>query len=237
MREEIIDIQIGQKSHRVFISFQDRIRFSIYVHPDKRITAKAPENISLPEVKKHLQKRSPWIIKQLAHFEKFQPLPAKRYYISGETHLFLGRQYRLSIRQGTVESVKLIGPFFQIITMDKDNNQQIKKLLEQWYIKHANEYFLRRVRYCISIVKSDNIGNPRVVIKKMKKRWGSCSSRGRILLNAELIKTPLDCIDYVIIHEICHLKHRKHDSSFFRQLERWLPHWRVRKERLEKFVI
>jgi predicted metal-dependent hydrolase len=82
-----------------------------------------------------------------------------------------------------------------------------------------------------------NIDFPELEIRQMKKRWGSCGKSGAIILNTELVKAPLFCIDYVIMHEICHLKNRSHDYKFYKLLETHMPDWKVRKERLERVII
>jgi predicted metal-dependent hydrolase len=76
-----------------------------------------------------------------------------------------------------------------------------------------------------------------MIVRKMHKRWGSCARSGNVLLNSELVKTPLSCIEYVVMHELCHLMEQNHSPAFFRLLSRHLPDWRRRKERLERYVV
>ena len=71
----------------------------------------------------------------------------------------------------------------------------------------------------------------------MKSRWGSCSTKNTITLNTELVKSPLYCIDYVVVHELCHILHQKHNNGFYKTLKRILPDWEQRKERLEKAIL
>ncbi|MEQ8172293.1 MAG: M48 family metallopeptidase, partial [Candidatus Eremiobacterota bacterium] len=117
------------------------------------------------------------------------------------------------------------------------NPERIKTLLGNWYLDHARVKFNQRVNLCYEKIKKYDINTPlRIKIKQMKKRWGSCSKNGTILLNRELIKVPSHCIDYVITHEMCHLKHYNHNKKFFKLLSRVMPDWQNRKERLEKMV-
>ncbi len=215
------------------LSFSTRKNLSISVHPNLEVTVNAPTNCSLDDVLFRVKKRAPWIIKQTNYFERFQPLLTERKYVSGETHYYLGRQYRLKVVKGDKNDVKLIGKYFYIYTNDRNNKKRIKKLLNKWYVQHAEEIFNKRFEICYGCVKRFHIQRPQLRLHKMIKRWGSCTNAKTILINTELVKTPLYCIDYVIIHELCHLKIRKHDNNFYKLLSKCMPDWKKRKESIE----
>lgn len=233
----IVHVQFGKKDIPIHIHFEDRKHLSITVHPDMRITARAPAGKSLDEVQIHLRKRASWIYRQIAHFEQYQPRTPERKYVSGETHYYLGRQYRLKIKTGRANEVKLIGRYFHVELPDKKNNGEVRRLMIAWHRIHAKILFAHRIelyRESFRVIKADEI---QIIVRGMKKRWGSCSGKKTITLNTELVKAPLDCIDYVIVHEMCHLMYPKHDNGFFRMLRRILPDWERRKERLEKALL
>ncbi len=219
------------------LKFTNSKRFTIDVHPDQRIIIKAPQGKNIEEIKKRVEKRSKWILKQIHNFEKYQPLQPPRRFISGESHHYLGRQYRLKVIKNNEKCVKLIGKYLTVCFPDKENHNAIKSQVEQWYKDHAKPLIQKHVDQCYEKVKRFGIDYPQIQIRLMKKRWGSFSKKKKIILNSELIKTPLYCIDYVIIHELCHLKIPNHSREFYLLLTKCMPDWERRKERLERVQI
>jgi len=220
----------------VSLKFEPRTRLTITVYPDKSVVAKAPISKQIEEVTTRIKNRTAWIVKQLEYFEQFHPITPPRRYISGETHYYLGRQYRLRITQGTRPQVKLIGRFFLMELSDPSDREKAKKVMQQWYSKHAKGYLKKRIDKYFDRFLKIGAKEPEIRFRRMKKRWGSCSNGRVILLNTELVKAPIHCIDYVIIHELCHLIYPKHSKGFFQLLSRIIPDWKKRKERLEKVV-
>ena len=107
-----------------------------------------------------------------------------------------------------------------------------------WYRSHARKLLARRIdRYLPAFVKMGASVEPKIIYRRMKKRWGSCSVNGTVMVNTELVKAPLNCIDYVIIHELTHLLYPNHDKNFYQLLGLLLPDWEKRKVRLEQVVI
>jgi predicted metal-dependent hydrolase len=238
------DEQSGQFVHLgvtipYVIHFRRRKDLAIHVHPDRRVTVDAPEGTTTDEVAIRVNKRSDWIAKQRRYFEKFQPLPPGLKYVSGETHRYLGRQYRLKVVtiDRPPERVKLVGRFLWVHVRPGGHNRCVQELLEGWYRERARDVFARRLRVCLDSSKSLEASAPIIQVRKMVRRWGSCTPSGRILLNLALVKAPVTCIDYVVMHELCHLKEPNHGPRFFRLLTRFMPDWEGRKERLESLVI
>lgn len=225
--------------HRIpfFLTFRDRKRLAITVEPNQVVTVVAPLGSTLDEVLSRVQKRAAWIARQRAHFGQFQPLTPPRRYVAGETHLYLGRQYRLKLFHDTVTSVRLAGRFFRVHLPDRNNTAKIRRLLNAWYREHATRVFVCRLDVCLESARSLSVSRPEIVIRQMVKRWGSCTRAGRLLLNPELVKTPLRCIEYVIMHELCHLKVHNHSREFYRLLTRCMPDWERRKSRLDSFLL
>lgn len=237
MKSEEVEIGFGSRRLRVKIVWNERKRLSITVHPDLRITAKAPAGYELEVIRQRLEKRASWIARQLDFFERFQPLPTERKFVSGETHYYLGRQYRLRIRPGEIARVRLIGRFFEMELPDTNNREKARALMLDWYSAHAKDLLSKRLAQYVPTFESMGAVGPEVRYRRMKKRWGSCSGKGIIILNTDLVKAPILCIDYVIIHELCHMIYQRHDRKFYHLLGRILPDWKKRKERLEKVVI
>jgi len=230
-------IKFSSERIKISLSFKERKTLKISVHPDKTVTVDAPKGKKAEDILARVQKRAPWIIKQRDRFERFQPLLTKRQYVSGESYYYLGRQYRLKVHEDTEKNVKLIGKYIMVFTPNAKDVDEIKNLLQHWYRKHAEIIFPRRVGLFDTIIKRMEVISPKIQIRQMKRRWGSCSKKGAIILNTELVKAPSHCIDYVIMHELCHLKIRLHNEEFYKLIERHMPDWKLRKERLERVVI
>ncbi len=230
-------VEYGRKEIVYHVLYVDRKTLEIAVQPDGQVTVKAPKGTTHDAVQKRIVKRARWIRKQLNYFHQFEPRTPPRRYVGGETHLFLGRQYRLRIIKNPGNVVKLKGANFSVMTPAPDNRQKIKHLLTEWYQEHAQEIFSRRLQSCYETARGLKVPYPVVKLKKMTKRGGSCSKAGDILLNTELVKAPLQCIDYVIMHELCHLKEHGHNNGYYKLLSKYMPDWGKRKERLERIFL
>lgn len=210
-----------------------RRTLAIHVLPDGCLELTAPEDATLDAILAKVEKRSRWIATQRRIFREMNVKPAPRRYVSGATHCYLGRQYRLKIIVGAVESVRLKGAYFEVITAD-ENPEAVKELLARWFRNRAKDQFTRRMEEWKPWCKKHHLSEPRLQIRRMPKRWGSAGADGRISLNPELVHASSRCIDYVIAHEICHLKYPGHDRSFYRLLGALLPDWRSLKHKLEQ---
>jgi predicted metal-dependent hydrolase len=226
-------ITFGQKIIRYGLRHSDRKTLAIDVHPDLSVTVTVPTGTSLEQIETKVRKRAAWILRQQAFFQNFLPAPSPRQYVSGETHHYLGRQYRLKVMEGAQESVKLKGAFIHVsgknITPEKT-----AALLNDWLLAHAKAHFHKRLELCWEKFRRYGMPIPKVRIRKMAKRWGTCTAKGAIYLNPELIKVSSYCIDYVLTHELCHLKQADHSKAFYQLMRTVMPDWERRKLRLER---
>ena len=229
-------INFGSKQIFFHIQYSNRKSLGITVTPDLKVLVKAPVAASLERVKEKLYKKAPWIIRQQSFFLSFHPKTPARKFVTGETHLYLGRQYRLKILKGNTESVKLKGQFIEVLTPDKAN---VKQLVDDWYFQNAKAKFLLFSKPLIqSFLSRHNVekANPKLQTRFMPTRWGSCTAKGKIILNPELVKAPRACIEYVIIHELCHLVHHDHTQKFIDLQTKEMPDWEKWKMKLEKLL-
>lgn len=226
-------IQYGTKQITFSISNRKRKSIAVEVHPDTSVQIKAPLDCHFEDIKRIVTKRSKWIITQQKFFEQFLPETPKREYVAGETHSYLGRKYILKIIISDENKVKLQGGFL-VVYSQKSEEEQIKHLLTEWYYKRATKVFEKVYEEAIQKFVQYNIQKPEMQIKRMKKRWGSYTSSGNILINPELIKAATVCIEYVMIHELCHLIERNHSKKFYTLLEKINPDWQRWKLKLEK---
>jgi predicted metal-dependent hydrolase len=226
-------IQFGSKEIIFDLEYQERKSLGITVHPDRSVMVKAPAEAVLEKVMEKVRKRAPWILKQQSYFLSFEPLTPPRKYISGESHLYLGRQYRLKIYDAPEDEVKLKRGFLEVYTNDRS---KAKKLVQDWYTERAELKFPDIAEKWIERFKKYNVEPSSFVIKWMDKRWGSCTPKGKIILNIELMKAPKGCIEYVVLHELCHLIHHDHSAAFLELQTKEMVDWKKWKERLEKVL-
>ena len=212
--------------------YTDRKTLGIKVYPDTSVKVFAPIDTDLPIIEQHLKAKRKWIEKQQRSFQSYLPKTPARQYIGGESFLYLGKQYMLKIEPSTAEEVKLYQGRLVVKTVNPEATH-IKKLLQQWYIARATILFNKLFEEQFYLFKRFTLEKPILQIKKMEKRWGSCTPQQKIILNPELIKAPVVCINYVILHELCHLVHHNHSKAFYRLLENFMPDWQKYKQLLE----
>lgn len=226
-------IQFGSKKIDFQVEFSARKTLGITVTPDMDVLVNAPIDSSIEKIKEKLLKKAAWIIKQQNFFLSFQPKTPPRKYVGGETHLYLGRQYLLKIESGKKDSVKLKGKFIVVQTSDKS---KVKGLVKDWYLAHSKVKFKEIAEPLIQKFKRHKIEPESIVFRDMPTRWGSCTPKGKIILNPELIKAPKGCIEYVIIHELCHLVYHDHTRKFIELQTKEMPDWEKWKMKLENLL-
>ena len=232
-------------TRKSFIYGDDRIEYevafvpvkkskvSIHVYADCSVRVDAPEGRDLPEVHRAVLKRAGWIKHHVDEFRRQRAQALPRTYTSGESLFYLGRRYQLKVKgvSGPAPSVKLIRGQICVESRSRDAST-IKECLAAWYRKRASEIFAGRLDEI-----TDQVGwlrqPPKWRLVRMQKQWGSCSPAGLILLNPHLIKAPRECIDYVISHELCHLKEHNHSPRYYRLLGKIMPSWETVKARLD----
>ncbi|MBW1754367.1 MAG: M48 family metallopeptidase [Deltaproteobacteria bacterium] len=228
-------IEFGSRKIPYRLHRADRKRLRVVVSPELTVEVFAPRTVNDDLIHLSVKKKAPWIARTLDKLESYHPLPAPKRYVSGETVVYLGRQYRLKVVKDSKQPAKLLGRFLRVWVEDKNDTQSVKKAVDQWYRKRARATLDRYLDKCYTVALRHGVPEPLLVIRKMRRRWGSCSNRGRITLNVNLVKVPVHCIEYVIMHELCHLKHNNHSKAFYSLLTRCQPDWRKRKETLDKF--
>jgi predicted metal-dependent hydrolase len=230
-------VQYGTTTIEYDLTYATRKTLAIDVLPDLQVKVTAPEGSDLDEVAGRVKKRGAWILRQMRELETYLPHLPPRQYVSGETHRYLGKQYRLKVVEGEEERVKLKGGRLLVQLSDKQAKERIKWLLDEWYRGHAQRVFQERLDACFPRVAKYGLEYPPFAIRQMEKRWGSCTPEGKILLNLKLIQVPKPLIDYVVMHELCHLKEHNHGSGFWELIGRAMPDWRERRQRLNEMDV
>lgn len=235
MREPVVRysaVAYGAINIRYAYVRKKRRSLEIAVHPDGGVFVKAPPRTSAEKIRARVKKRGGWILRQQRFFEQFEPRLSPRQYVGGESHLYLGKKYRLRIVPAAVDKVALNEGRFYVFCVRNDA-AHIRRLLENWYRRQAAVWLPQIMAQCWRFYENSGYQKPLLRIQKMKTRWGSLSPNGRLTLNLNLIQAPKECIAYVITHELCHLTHPNHDNGFYRLLERRMANWRRIKYKLE----
>jgi predicted metal-dependent hydrolase len=229
-------ISYGTTNIAYNVEFRERKTLAIEVHPDRSVHVVAPIKATPEQIQAKVEKRAPWIAKQQRYFNGAKQTSPEKEWISGENIFYLGRQYRLKVEEGKAD-VKMAGKYLKVIVPDKSNKSQIEALVSSWYLGRARIKLEERILLFQPMLEREGLHFNALIIRKLEKRWGSCTPKGNIVINAELIKTPIHCIDYVVIHELCHLKYHNHGPTFWKLLNKYCPDWVKLKDRLERFPI
>ena len=195
--DEVIEFEVNAK-------LGDNSKISIKVTPDCKVQVFTPLDIEYTQLMHAVKKRSRWIYQQLCVFREQTQLITPRQYVSGESHYYLGKQYQLKVIESTeeIQGVKLLRGKLQVTLRKKETNK-VKDLLAQWYRVRAKEVFAKRITSMIDQALWVST-TPNLRLLNMQTQWGNCSPTGMLTLNPYLVKAPTQCIDYVILHELCH---------------------------------
>lgn len=211
-------------------------RVAIHVDPDGSVTVDAPVGFPDDAIQKAVQKRARWITTHVGDANHRHAHVRPREYVSGEQVLYLGRRYVLKVvaTDQPAKLVRLRGNKLEVHTRT-GNADDIRGRVRGWYRTKARDYFASRLAHLSDALPwIDDV--PQFRLLEMSKQWGSCSPTGQIILNPHLVKTPRQCIDYVIVHELAHHRHHDHSPEFFRLLDTTVPCWRGHKQVLDRMV-
>lgn len=217
------------------VSYADsrKSRVAIHVNPDGSVAVDAPHGFSDDSIKQAVQKRARWVVGHVSEAKERYAHVRPREYVSGEQVLYLGRRYMLKVipTDGTPAPARMRGNRLEVRTA-KGTQEDIRGRLRAWYRVRGRDYLSRRIdALAKSLPWLD--GPPPFRLLEMSRQWGSCSPSGEIIINPNLIKAPRECINYVLIHELAHLKHHDHGSAFWRLIDTHVSDWRNLKQRLD----
>jgi predicted metal-dependent hydrolase len=213
-----------------------RVTVSIAVEPSGGVVLTAPRTAAVERLDRLVLTKAPWIVQKLRRRSDLPPAPIREF-ISGETFLYLGRQYRLRIELDSPQ----IGPLtlehgwlrLHVPSLLEEQHRAgyVRAALLDWYIRKATTRLPARVALWS---KKLDVPLPRVLIREPKKRWGSCHPSGLVRLNWRILQAPARLVDYVVAHELCHLLHEGHGRAFWATLGRAMPDYEVRRASLSQ---
>lgn len=229
--------QWGRRRITYRVSRDERRRLKITVAPSGMVDVTAPVDATVEEVHDRVRRKGGWIAAQIADFEQYRPRTPPRQYISGETHLLRGVQYRLRVRQGAASRIYLSGDRIVLETPHTESIIHKAALLNHFYRLEAHQEFPLRLLQLAPLFASEGMDVPKLIIRPMTKRWGSFTPKGSLVLNLDLVRAPIQCIDYVIVHELAHAFEPDHGPRWRSLMDKAMPDWRDRKQRLETKLV
>lgn len=224
--DEIIDFEVLESPSRTQ-------KILIKVYADCRVVVSTPLNTDDQTIIEAVKQRSRWIYKQLREFREQSRFITPRKYKSGESHFYLGKQYQLKVIHDDTkpQGVKLLRGKLEVNALDA-NLESIQSHLKEWYRSRAKIIFEIRLQRILE--QALWVGDkPEIRLVTMRTQWGNCSPSGVLTLNPHLVKAPTICIDYVILHELCHLVEYNHSERFYQLLNQVMPDWSKIKNQLD----
>lgn len=220
------------------VSYDDtrKSRVAIHVNPDGSVAVDAPHGFSEESIKQAVQKRARWVAGHVIEAKARYVNVRQREYVSGEQVLYLGRRYMLKIIpvDHKPAAAKLHGNRLEVETTNC-TEADIKGSLRAWYRVRGRDYLARRIDALAKALPWVEAPPPFRLLE-MSRQWGSCSPSGEIILNTHLIKASRQCIDYVLVHEMAHLRHHDHGPAFWNLIDAYAGNWRKAKHELDRMV-
>lgn len=231
-----LSVEYGSTTIEFQVAYAKRRTLGISVLPTGDVEVTAPIGSAIERIEEKVRLRARWILRQRNFFHQFQPRAAPRQYLSGETHLYLGRRYRLKIDDEGPPGVQLSRGHLTVRETPTPTRSRVEEMLGVWLRQKARELFQAMFKEQWTRYRTSD-PKPRLQVKAMRTRWGSLSKGGILTLNPRLMHAPKESIEYVICHELCHLRHHDHSPAFFKLLTKRMPDWQKRKERLEQLAL
>ena len=230
-------IQYGTKDIEFNVEFRNRKTMTISVEPSKNITVMAPVGTSEEEIKEAVKSKGAWIVKKLFEFRNIERKRVNREFVNGESFMYLGRNYSLQIHVDEAlqsnSSVKLFRGKFNVYVKEK-NDELVKTAMEAWYREKTEEQVRKRIKY---YQKYFNKEPTAIRVKEQKKRWASCTSNNELLFNWRCVMAKSTALDYIIVHEMCHMYYMNHSQEFWSLVASIMADYEVRKEWLRDYGI
>lgn len=201
--------------------------------PNGRVRVAAPLRVSDDAVRLAVIGKLAWIKRKQAKFEA-QPRQSEREMVSGESHYFLGRRYRLNVieKNGANRVLLRSGSTMDLYLRPGTDAVKRARVLQSWYREQLRALIPPLLEKWQPLV---GVHATHWVIKRMKTKWGSCTMKARrIWLNLELAKKPVSCLEYILVHELVHLLERHHTDRFRDYMNRLMPQWRLHREELNR---
>ncbi len=218
------------------VVYSRRRTLGISVLPDSSVVVRAPNRTSLKTISRIVQEKAAWIKKHRDNYRQKESTRLNSTLADGENQLFRGKECRLQIIQAKKPFVRFGGNIIEIGLHKIEDQEAIRKLLYKGFKTEASKVFADMLGLALINNENQMFKPAGLIIRNMKSRWGSCSRKGIITLSTELIKLSDSYIEYVILHELCHLKHHNHGKEYYKLLTEIYPDWKKVRKDLRAFI-
>jgi hypothetical protein len=235
-KENLVEV-ISFNSLDVFVTyvFSSRKSISIEVHPNLTVKVRSPNSATLKYLRNSVNLRHDWIEAKIKKYQ-LDSIPQFNYQ-NGETLYLQGHPYEFAVVKSLVNKVFLKDNVIEL-NLISITDEKIKKHFDVWYRKLSERIISNRFEKCEEYAEKIGLRHEgHLSFRKMKRRWGSCSNDGNIMFNYDLVKAPTKSIDYVILHELCHLQEFNHSREFYSLLSKLMPDWRLHKQELNRYIM
>lgn len=231
-----LEFQYGTKNIAFNVHFKDRKSMEIAVEPPDIVTVIAPTGTSNKQIIEKVRSRANWIIQKFYSFKHMNYQPIPREFVNGESFMYLGRNYSLQIELDQnikTPEVKLYRGKFYVRSNSKDE-KVIKDAMELWYRGKAKAVIEDKIKYYQRFFSKTPTS---IKVKEQKKRWGSCTSKNELLFNWRCVMAKSNVLDYIVVHEMCHMYYKDHSQDFWELVASVFPDYGVRKEWLKNYGV
>lgn len=215
------------------VIYSKRKTLEISIKAPGLVTVRAPQYVSKNQIEKTLRKKEKWLIEKLHFLNDSKNIPIKKNYVSGEYFMYLGKNYILDlvINEGLKKPEIKLTQHNLIITAPTRGEDIIRQAMEAWYKEMAKQMIEERISY-YSKYFNEKVNS--IKIKAQKTRWGSCNYKNDLFFNYKLIMSPLSVLDYVVVHEMCHMEHKHHQKSFWNNVASIVPDYNEKRKWLKE---
>jgi predicted metal-dependent hydrolase len=223
-----LGFKFGTKDIEFEVQYSNRKTLAIEVEPSGEVNVVAPIGVSEEDIIKRVKSKATWIVQKQYEVRNINVNKINREAVSGESYLYLGRNYTLQLvldDQSKEIKVKLFRGKFIVTTYTKDEDK-IKASLEEWYREKAFQKVTERIKYYSHCF---NKQPKSIKVKEQKKRWASCTSKDELLFNWRCAMAPAYIIDYIVVHEMCHMYHKDHSKEFWNMVSGIMPDYESRR--------
>jgi predicted metal-dependent hydrolase len=218
------------------IIYSGRRSIGISVGPHSGVIVRAPYRTSHKTIENLVIEKTPWIRKHLENYKSSVNINNYKDYSDGSIIHLQGKEHIIRIIESNKYYVKLTDNIIEIGLMNICDKRIIGPMLEKWYKVIAEEIFRKKFREVLLKFKDYNFRPSEFTVRVLRRRWGSCSSKGKITISSELVKLDDIYLEYVILHELCHLIHHDHGKEFYRLLSVVFPDWKKRRSELKRYI-
>lgn len=209
------------------IKYSNRKTLNISVERDRSIIVRAPKHLTVEKIDEVVKSKRQWIKEKLNHTQKYSLIPESKEFVSGETLMYLGRNYQLLVVQDDIEGIE----FDQRFRISKSNQPNANDLFKKWYLRQA----LKKIEpLAKKYAKRLGVEYNQFKTSEMKYRWGSCTPANNIIFNWRIIKAPMYVLEYLVAHELVHLLEDNHTPRFWNILSIQVPNYEKAKNWLKK---